>query len=174
MIRNGVRNGVRKSVVVSSCAVLCALAFGCDRSPASEQQKATEAQQQANQKADNAQARADYEANKAQTQANQQIREADRTVMKQRDDAKQELRKDYDELKTKIDEFQTKATKAKPEAKNTADSQVTDFRNRAQTIDKDITALDSEPATTLDAARDRVKKEISDLKGDVGKAEAHL
>jgi predicted double-glycine peptidase len=150
-------------------ALVLVLASGCNKA-ADEQQKATNAQVEANQKIVDANQEADQKANKAQAEADQKIADAQATFLKMREDYRHDTTNKLVDLDHKIADLEAKAKTATGKTKLDLDAQLTRIRAQRAAFSDDWKQIETASAATWDATKTRLDKEWTDLKAAVDRA----
>ncbi|HEY4105853.1 MAG TPA: hypothetical protein VGM44_18260 [Polyangiaceae bacterium] len=161
---------IRSSIVV--CAVgslLLALGIGCNKA-ADEQQKAVNAQNQANEKIIQANQEADQKANAAQAEADKKIAAAQADFLKLREDYRHDTTTKLVDLDKKIADLQAKDKTATGKQKADLDTELAQIRTQRDTFANDWKSIETADATTWDATKSRLDKEWADLKALVDRA----
>jgi hypothetical protein len=159
---------IRSSLIVCGSLVL-ALASGCNKA-ADEQQKAVNAQNQANDKIVQANQEADQKANSAQADADKKIAEAQASFLKMREDYRHETTTNLVDLDKKIADLEAKQKTATGKKKADLDTQLDQIRTQREAFANDWKTIETASATTWDATKNRLDKEWSDLKSMVDRA----
>jgi hypothetical protein len=161
---------IRSSVLF--CAIgslVLALASGCDKA-ADEQQKAVNAQTQANDKIVQANQEADQKANTAQADADKKIAAAQASFLKMREDYRHDTTTNLVDLDKKIADLNAKEKTATGKKKADLDAQLGQIRTQRDAFANDWKSIETADATTWDATKNRLDKEWSDLKTMVDRA----
>jgi hypothetical protein len=161
---------IRSSVLF--CAIgslVLALASGCDKA-ADEQQKAVNAQVQANDKIVQANQEADQKANNAQADADKKIAAAQANFLKMREDYRHDTTTNLVDLDKKIADLTAKEKTATGKKKADLDVQLAQIRTQREAFANDWKSIETADATTWDATKNRLDKEWSDLKTIVDRA----
>jgi hypothetical protein len=159
---------IRSSLIVCGSLVL-ALTCGCDKA-ADEQQKAVNAQAQANDKIVQANQEADQKANSAQADADKKIAEAQASFLKMREDYRHDTTTNLVDLDKKIADLEAKEKTASGKKKADLDVQLGQIRSQREAFANDWKTIETASATTWDATKNRLDKEWSDLKAMVDRA----
>lgn len=150
-----------RTVIVGSTLALAIAA--CDRA-ADEQQKANNAQAEANRKIAESQKESQTEITNAQVEANKKIAEAQANFLKMREDYRHKVTTDLVEVDRKLTDLDNKAVKATGKAKSDLTAKLPDLRARREALAKDYQSLESATVNTWDSAKARMDKELSELK----------
>jgi hypothetical protein len=160
----------RSSIIVCGLgSLLLGLASGCDKA-ADEQQKAVNAQTQANDKIVQANQEADKTANQAQADADKKIAEAQAGFLKLREDYRHDTTTKLVELDHKIADLEAKEKTATGKKKADLDVQLGVIRTQREAFANDWKTIETASATTWDSTKNRLDKEWSDLKALVDRA----
>jgi regulator of protease activity HflC (stomatin/prohibitin superfamily) len=159
---------IRSSLIVCGSLMLV-LASGCDKA-ADEQQKAANAQAQANDKIVQANQEADQKANSAQADADKKIAEAQASFLKMREDYRHDTTTNLVDLDKKIADLEAKEKTATGKKKADLDVQLGQIRTQREAFANDWKTIETASATTWDATKNRLDKEWSDLKTMVDRA----
>ena len=152
----------RSSIAVSTLALL-ALAGGCNKA-ADEQQKATNAQVEANSKIDQANQEAAQKANNAQAEADKKIAEAQAGFLKLREDYRHDMTSKLVDLDRKIAELEAKAKTETGKKKADLDAQLVTIHTQRDAFATDWKSIEAASALTWDATKNRLDKEWNELK----------
>lgn len=156
---------IRSSIVVCGLGLVLALASGCNKA-ADEQQKAVNAQAQANDKI----VQANQDAVNAQAEADKKIAEAQANFLKMREDYRHETTTNLVDLDKKIADLEAKEKTSTGKKKADLDAQLTQIRARREAFANDWKSIETASASTWDATKNRLDKEWSDLKNLVERA----
>jgi hypothetical protein len=156
---------IRSSIVVCGLGLVLALASGCNKA-ADEQQKAVNAQTQANDKI----VQANQDAVNAQAEADKKIAEAQANFLKMREDYRHETTTNLVDLDKKIADLEAKEKTSTGKKKADLDAQLTQIRARREAFANDWKSIETASASTWDATKNRLDKEWSDLKNLVERA----
>jgi hypothetical protein len=162
---------IRASIFASAgLALTLALATGCDKA-ADEQQKANNAQAEANTKITSAKMEGDEKAKAAQAEADKKIAAAEGDFGKRREDYRHKLNSDLVDLDKKIGVLEAKAKTATGKAKADLDARLAQIRTRRAAFDTNVKTVETSTAITWDDTKTRIDKEWTDLKNLVDKAD---
>lgn len=146
-------------------------AMGCDQNKAArEQEKAAEAQREANEKSAKAQNEAVTEITQAQVEANKKINEANADFLKIREDYRHKLQSDLTEVDKDIAKIEEKATKATAKTKVDFDNALVDIRAKRANVQSTFDGMQNATASGWDAMKNDADKAYSDLKAAIRKA----
>ena len=151
-------------------ALLVTSVIACDRPAEKDQEKATEAQREADQKIAEARKESTTKTTSAQVEADKKIAEAQANFAKTREDYRHSTENDLTDLNKKIDVMEADAKKATGKAKADAEATLRDIRVRRDAYKTDRATLDSASATTWDNTKARLDKEWDALKASVNHA----
>ncbi len=160
---------IRSSINAVGLALALVLAGGCDKA-ADEQQKATNAQLQANQKIVEANQEADRKAAAAQAEADKKIADAQASFLKMREDYRHDTTGKLVDLDHKIADLEAKSKTSSGKKKADLDAQLTQIRAQRATFADDWKQLETASAATWDSTKARLDKEWTDLKSLVDRA----
>ena len=161
---------IRSSIVACClCSLALTLSVGCDKA-ADQQEKATNAQLEANDKIVKANQEADEKANKAQADADKKIAEAQATFLKLREDYRHDTTEKLVDLDKKIADVEAKAKTATGKKKAELDVQLGQIRTQREAFATEWKSIETASATTWDDTKNRLDKSWTDLKSLVDKA----
>ncbi len=160
---------IRSSLIVCGLGAVLALGAGCNKA-ADDQQKATNAQVEANQKIVEANQEADQKANKAQAEADQKIAAAQADFLKMRESYRHDTTANLVDLDKKIADLEAKSKTATGKKKADLDAQLTQIRTQREAFANDWKQIETASATTWDSTKSRLDKEWTDLKSMVDRA----
>ncbi|HEY5376607.1 MAG TPA: hypothetical protein VIK01_23160 [Polyangiaceae bacterium] len=161
---------IRSSIIVCAVgALVLALASGCNKA-ADEQEKATNAQVQANDKIVAANQEADQKANKAQADADQKIAQAQAAFLKMREDYRHDTTTNLVDLDQKIADLEAKSKTSTGKKKADLDARLAQIRTQRAAFADDWKSIETASATTWDSTKSRLEKEWTDLKSAVDRA----
>lgn len=163
----------RFNVLLVTAAVALS-ATACENRAAREQEKAAEAQREANEKAARASNEATTEITSAQIEANKKIAEANANFQKIREDYRHKLQSDLNDVNKDIAELEAKSARLTGKAKADLDVLLQDVRARRDAFTTDYNTLDTSSAATWDGMKDRVDHDWDALKDSLRKAKAKL
>ncbi len=158
-----------RSSILAGMTLSLLLAAGCGRA-ADDQDKATNAQAEANVKVEAAQAEADTKIKSAQTDAEKKIAEARASFQKRREDFRHTTTNDLIAIDKKIADLEVKATTKAGSARSDLVETLTAIRAGRARIAKDFDALDAADASIWDEAKSSLEQELADLRALVDKA----
>lgn len=161
---------MRRIDILLVTATLACSAMACDNDAAREQQKATEAQREANEKAAEAKNTATTKITAAQVEADKKIVEANANFQKIREDYRHKVQKDFDEVNTDIAKLELKAKTATGKTKTDLEAQLLDIRSRRDAFRADLGALETANASAWDGMKERIDNQWTALKDSVRKA----
>jgi hypothetical protein len=181
-----------KRLLASLCIaapVALALTSGCKRSATEEQNRALQAQKEADDKIAMAQREADKKAAEAQQRAldetaasrdetnrmqaraqsgaNETIRQANEEIAKKRDELRTWARQKTDSIDADVDTAKTHAQTASANVKGAFDKALVDVEAKRNALESHIASIDQQSATELDQMKARLQKEIDALKASV-------
>ena len=190
---------IQSKLLASLCIaapVALALSAGCNRSATEEQNRALQAQKEADDKIAAAQREADKKAAeaqqkaldeaaasheeinrmqaRAQTQANETIRSANEQILKKRDETRTWAQQKVDTIDADVDTAKTKAQTASVSAKEAFNKALVDVEAKRRVVESDIASIDQQAATELDQTKARLQKELDALKASVSHLRATL
>ncbi len=142
---------------------------GCDKA-ADDQNKANNAQAEADKKIADAKKEAADKANNAQAEADKKIAAAEGDFGKRREDYRHKIQTDLIDLDKKIDVLEAKAKTATGKTKTDLDANLAVIRTRRASFSQEMKGVDTATAVTWDDMKVRVDKEWTDLKALVDKA----
>lgn len=154
----------------AGAVVSAILVAGCDNQAERQQEKANQAQAEANQKIVEARVEAEQKAARAQATADQKIADAQAKFSKLVEDYRHEANKNLVDLDRKIADLDVKATKATGKAKADLDAKLKRIRADRDAYAADVKAIEVGEATTWDARKARVDARWNDLKALVDNA----
>ena len=160
---------MRRIDILLVTATLACSAMACDNNAAREQQKATEAQREANEKAAEAKNTASTKITNAQVEADKKIAEANANFQKIREDYRHKAQRDFDEVNADITKLEAKAKAATGKAKTDLDAALPDIRSRRDAFKNDLGTLETANASTWDGMKTRVDNQWTALKDAVRK-----
>jgi len=160
---------IRSSVFAATAALALVLAVGCDKA-ADDQAKANNAQNEANTKIDTAKNEAEAKMKAAQADADKKIAEAQASFTKMREDFRHSTTVDLTALDKKIADLDAKAKTATGKAKADLDTNLRAIHASRDRFTTDFNGLASASASTWDAAKANLEKELADLKALVDKS----
>jgi hypothetical protein len=155
--------------VATATALSLSLVTGCDRA-ADDQQKANNAQAEANKKIGEAKTEAANKSNSAQAEADKKIAAAEADFGKLREDYRHKVQTDLIDLDHKIEQLEAKSKTATGKAKADLDANLAQIRSRRMTFQTSSKSLETATATGWSDTKARIDKEFSDLKTFVDKA----
>src|SRR5450432_124288 len=160
----------RSSLIVCGLgSLVLALSSGCDKA-ADEQQKAVNAQTQANDKIVQANQEADRKAVGAQADADQKIAEAQASFLKMREDYRHDTTTKLVDLDHRIADLEAKSKTSTGKKKADLDAQLAQIRTQRGAFADDWKSIETASATTWDGTKSRLDKEWVDLKSAVDRA----
>lgn len=151
-------------------ALLVTSVVACDRPAEKDQEKATQAQNEANEKIAKAQKESTTKITSAQVEADKKVAEAQASFAKTREDYRHSTENDLTDLQAKIDKMEADAKKATGKTKADAELALRDIRVRRDAYKADRAALDNATALTWDDTKARLDKEWDALKTSVSHA----
>ena len=161
---------IRSSIIVYTLSsLLLGFTAGCDKA-ADEQQKAVNAQTQANDKIVQANQDAAQKTNQAQADADKKIAEAQASFLKMREDYRHDTTIALTDLDHKIVDLGTKAKTATAKKKTDIDATLVQIRAQREAFSTDWKTIETASATTWDSTKVRLDKELSELKALVDRA----
>lgn len=150
---------------------VCMAAMGCDQNKAArEQEKAAEAQREANERAAKAQNEAVTEITQAQLEANKKINEANADFLKIREDYRHKVQADLTDVDKDIAKLEEKAKTAVGQKKADFDSALVDIRAKRATVQSSFDSLQNATAAGWDAMKNDADKAYNDLKAAIRNA----
>jgi vacuolar-type H+-ATPase subunit H len=159
---------IRSAVLATTAALALVLAVGCDKA-ADDQAKANNAQTEANAKIDTAKNEAEAKMKAAQADADKKIAEAQASFTKLREDFRHSTTVDLTTLDKKIADLDAKARTATGKAKADLDASLKAIHTQRDRFAADFNGIETASASTWDAAKARLDKELADLKALVDK-----
>lgn len=159
-----------RSTTIFSAALLLAFAAGCDKSGATDQEKANTAQAEANDKISAAKVEADKKINGAQAEADKKVAALQADFAKTVEDYRHSTQSNLDDLNKKIDTLDAKAQTLSGKAKTDLQTSVGEIRVKRDKFVADRKALETTTATAWDGTKIRLDKEWTELKAMVDKA----
>jgi hypothetical protein len=161
---------IRSSIIVYGVgSLVLALASGCNKA-ADEQQKATNAQTQANDKIVEANKEADQKAISAQAEADKKIAAAQADFLKMREDYRHDTTTKLVELDRKIADLEATEKTASGKKKADLSVQLGQIKAQREAFANDWKSIEIASATTWDSTKSRLDKEWIDLKAMVDRA----
>ena len=159
---------MRGMLIVGS---LVCLAFGsaCDTAR-QQQEKANEAQVEANQKIADATQKASEQINEAQADADKKKAGAQATFDKLREDYRHEVNTKLTELDKKIADLDAKAKTEAPKKKADLDAKLADIHASREAFVNEYRTVETASASTWDDVKKRVDKSWSELEAKVNRA----
>ena len=151
-------------------ALLVTSVIGCDRPAERDQEKANQAQVEADKKIAEARKESTTKITSAQVEADKTIAEAQASFAKTREDYRHSTENDLTDLNRKIDVMEADAMKATGKAKADAEVALRDIRVRRDAYKADRASLDTATAATWDNTKARLDKEWEALKTSVSHA----
>jgi predicted nucleic acid-binding Zn-ribbon protein len=158
-----------RSTTILSAALLLALSAGCDKTGAADQEKANQAQNEANDKIATAKAEADQKITAAQSEADKKVAAAQGDFAKTVEDYRHSTQANLDDLNKKIDTLDAKAQTLKGKPKADLQTSLGEIRVKRDALVLDRKALESTTATAWDGTKARLDKEWTELKALVDK-----
>jgi hypothetical protein len=158
-----------RSSILAGMSLSLLLAAGCDKA-ADDQDKATNAQAEANVKVEAAQAAADTKIKSAQADADKKIAEARASFQKLREDFRHTTTNDLIALDKKIADLEISATTKAGSARSDLEGALTAIRAGRARITIDFEAVDAAEASIWDEAKESLELELADLRGLVDRA----
>src|SRR4051812_26541837 len=158
---------MKRALIVGSWLLL---ASGCEKSAQEQQNKAEQAQREANEKSAKAQNEAEQKAGQAQKEANDTVRNVHEDLLKDRNDFQVQAHKTVDDVDGRIDSLKVKSQKASAKARNDFEAAMSDVEQKRAAVGADLSRLESQTAQSFDGFKARVNKEIDDLKKSVDTA----
>jgi regulator of protease activity HflC (stomatin/prohibitin superfamily) len=160
---------IRSSVLAGAAILSLLLPVACDKA-ADDQAKANNAQNEANAKIGAAQTEAAAKMNTAQADADRKIAEAQASFTKMREDFRHSTASDLVTLDKKIADLDAKSKTATGKAKADLDANLRTIHAQRDRFTADFNGLQAASASTWDAAKANLVKELSDLKALVDKS----
>ena len=160
---------MRSSILMGAFVSLAMAATGCEKA-ADEQQKANNAQSEADKKIANAHQEADNKTNTAQSEADKKIAEAQATFSKMREDYRHKVQTDLVDLDKKVDDLSAKEKTKAGKAKTDLDESLKQIRAQRDAFAASFKSLDGATATTWDDAKARLDQQFTALKTMIDKA----
>ena len=157
------------TIALVSVLSLAALA-GCEKSGREEQERANEAQHEADKKI--AEANQDYttKTTSAQFEADKKVAEANSSFIKARDDYRNNLTAKVTDVEKKIAKLESKYTTATGKAKAELEGALPDIRARQKVLHADMSQIDSVAATAWDALKNKLDTDLEALSRAIDKA----
>jgi methionine synthase I (cobalamin-dependent) len=159
-----------RSVTLIALAALATAAMGCENRAVRQQEKAAEAQREANEKIVRAQNEAVTEITQAQVEANKDIAEANARFLKIREDYRHDAQERLTTLDKDIAKIEQKAAVATGKKKADYDAALTDVRAKRAHYLASFDSLQNSTAATWDNMKDVSDRAWRDLKDAVHKA----
>jgi len=153
-----------RNITLGAVLAAFALIVGCDKSPASAENDARDAQRRAAEEVASAQHRADEAAASAQAKAAEEAKRAEQTLIHARNDLRDKTNKEINDLSARIDDLRLKAAKATGKTKADLQASLQNADKQMVTLKSDLDALDRTTAAEFDAFKARVDAHLSDLK----------
>jgi len=160
---------MRFSSIFMGAIVSVFLATGCEKA-ADEQQKANNAQTEADKKIANAQQEANDKTNSAQAEADKKVAAAQANFGKMREDYRHKVQTDLVDLDKKIDDLDAKTKTQAGKAKTELDAHLKQIHAQRDAFNTSFRSLEGATAMTWDDAKARLDQQLSDLKTAVDKA----
>ncbi len=158
----------RTSTLVSILFCSAALAVACDKA-ADDQQKANNAQAEANKQIISARVEADKRMEGAQAEADKKIAAAQADFLKLREDYRHKTTVALTDLDKNIEEAQIKGNKATGATKADLENKLRQIRASRESFAAEMKTLDAASASTWDGTKARLDKDWVDLKTLVDK-----
>ncbi len=158
-----------RSSILMGAFVSMVMAMGCDKA-ADEQQKANNAQTEADKKIASARHEADDKANTAQAEADKKVAEAQAKFSTLREDFRHKVTTDLVDLDKKIEGLDAKAKTQTGKAKTDLEASLKQVHAQREAFVTSFRGLDTVTATGWDDAKARVAQQWTDLKTMVDKA----
>lgn len=161
-----------RSTIFASAAIALTLTLGagCDKA-ADEQQKANQAQAEADKKIAEANKEAVTKTTGAQVEADKKIAAAEGDFGKRREDYRHKVQTDLVDLDKKIDVLDAKAKSATGKVKTDLDARLGPIHARRTAFGASFANVSTVTAPVWDDTKVRLDKEWTDLKGMVDKAD---
>lgn len=163
-----------RTVHLMAFAALMTAAMGCEDRAAKQQEKAAEAQREANEKIAKAQNESVTEVTGAQVEADKKINEANASFLKLREDYRHKAQKDLVELDKDIADLEGKAKTAAANKKAEYDAALIDIRAKRAQYTSSYDTLQNATASTWDAAKENTERAWDGLKAAMRKAPGTL
>lgn len=158
-----------RSTTILGAALLVSFAAACDKSGAEDQNKANQAQTEANDKISAAKTEADKKINAAQSEADKKVAVVQADFAKTIEDYRHSTQANLDDLNKKIDTLDAKSQTLKGKPKTDLQTALGDIRVKRDALIADRKALESTTATAWDSTKAKLDKEWTDLKVAVDK-----
>jgi len=159
--------------ITVGAALLFALA-GCEKSAQRDQEKAAQAQREADEKVAEAQRESQTKITSAQLEANKKAVEAQNDFEKTRESYRHQMQSDFDKENEKIAKLEAKAATATGKTKADLDAKLQDIHTKRDAWRASMTSLDGATIETWDTAKQRTDKAWNDLKKAVDSAAGPL
>lgn len=162
---------MNRALIIASTAFALTLSVvtGCDKA-ADDQQKANNAQAEADNKIAAAKKEAADKSNNAQAEADKKIAAAEGDFGKRREDYRHKVQNDLIDLDKKIDLLDAKSKTATGKTKTDLDANLAAIHSRRTAFGAEMKGVDTSTALQWDDMKARVDKEWTDLKALVDKA----
>lgn len=148
---------------ISYASLIGVFALGCDKA-ADEQKAANEAQREANEKIQEAEREARDKQVSAQAEADKQIANANADFMKMREQFRHDTTKALVEIDEDIAELEAELKTRTGKEKADLEAKLPAIRTQREQFTRDYQAVETASATTWDATKARMDKELSALK----------
>jgi hypothetical protein len=158
-----------RSSILMGAFVSLILATGCEKA-ADEQQKANNAQSEADKKIATAHQEADDKTATAQSEADKKVAEAQAKFSKMREDYRHKVQTDLVDVDKKIDDLGAKEKTKSGKAKTDLDDSLKQIRAQRDAFMTSFRALDTASATTWDDAKARLDQQLTALKATIDKS----
>lgn len=160
---------MNRSWIMSVGAMGLLSVVGCNKA-ATENNRAADAQNEANKEITEAKQEADQKARNAQAEADQEIAKANANFQKIREDYRHETTQNLVNLDRDIQELEGKLVKANGKEKADLEAKLTEIRARREAFVNDYKAIETASAASWDATKARLDKEWTELKNMVERA----
>jgi hypothetical protein len=146
----------------SLLSVVLLLSFGCENA-ADQQERAIEAQSQAEREKSDVQAKATREAERLQGDADRKVAEAQANFSKMREDYRHGIESKLVGLDENIAKLSIRADEAKVGARAASKTRLQGIREKRAEFQKELSSMESKGASEWDAARAALEKEWDGL-----------
>lgn len=161
---------IKTPTILLSAGLLSTLALGCERA-ADEHKDAVEEQREANQEIAEANQEARDKAVSAQAEADKKIADAQENFTKMRENFRHETTTKLAELDKEIAELEAKSPTLSGKEKSDLDQNLTSIRTQREQFGKDFQSIEAAGATTWDATKERLQKQLNALEDAIDNAD---
>jgi hypothetical protein len=160
---------MRNSIIL--LGALSVLSFAACETARDQQEKANEAQAEADQKVAEANRDANAKTNEAQAEADKKIADAQATFAKMREDYRHDVNAKLVDLDKKIADLEAKVkTETSAQKRTELEAKLTDIRASRDSFATEYRSVETASASTWDDVKKRIDKSLNDLESKINRA----